>query len=350
MLSLNAKTINGETTITVKTLDIEQLKNIEIVEIKVSPNQAKERIDKYLFAQIKRVSRNKIQNLVKNGNVLVNGKEIRTNYKVLPNDIIIVNIPRPVKQEILPENIKIDFVYEDEYLAVVNKQAGLVVHPTYSRSNGTLVNALMFHFKDQLSSVNGRERPGIVHRLDKDTTGLMVVAKNDLVHQPLAEQFAKKTAKREYIGICIGKFKEKTGRIETLLTRWQRDRKVIVVSEFEGKKAATNYEVIEEFNRFSLVKFILETGRTHQIRAHMKYINRPLFGDPFYGGTNLKMIDLPRNQIKRLNRMLEILPRQALHARKLEFYHPILKKRIAFTADIPDDISKIIELIREYEY
>ncbi|MDA3886662.1 MAG: RluA family pseudouridine synthase [Candidatus Delongbacteria bacterium] len=331
-------------------MDIEELKNIETVEIKVAPNQAKERIDKYLFAQIKRVSRNKIQNLVESGNVLVNDKEIRTNYKVLPNDTIVVNIPRPVKQEILPEDIKIDFVYEDEYLAVINKQTNFVVHPTYSRSGGTLVNALMFHFKDQLSSVNGKERPGIVHRLDKDTTGLMVVAKNDLVHQPLASQFAEKTARREYIGICIGRFKEKKGRIETLLTRWQRDRKVMVVSEFEGKRAATNYEVIEEFNKFSLVKFILETGRTHQIRAHMKHINRPLFGDPFYGGVNVKTIDLPRNQIKRLNHMLEILPRQALHARKLEFYHPILKKRMSFEADIPDDISAIIELIRKYEY
>ena len=331
-------------------MDIEHLKNIETVEIKVAPNQAKERIDKYLFAQIKRVSRNKIQNLVESGNVLVNGKEIRTNYKVLPNDEIIVKIPRPVKQEILPEDIDIDFVYEDEYLAVINKQAGLVVHPTYSRSGGTLVNALMFHFKDQLSSVNGKERPGIVHRLDKDTTGLMVVAKNDLVHQPLADQFAKKTAKREYFGICIGKFKERTGRIETLLTRWQRDRKVMVVSEFEGKRAATNYEVIEEFHKFSLMKFTLETGRTHQIRAHMKHLNRPLFGDPFYGGINVRQVDLPRNQIKRLNHMLEILPRQALHARKLEFYHPALKKQMSFEADIPDDINKIIELIRKYEY
>lgn len=331
-------------------MDIEELKNTETVEIKVAPNQAKERIDKYLFAQIKRVSRNKIQNLVESGNVVVNKKEIRTNYKVLPNDSIVVKIPRPVKQEILPEDIKIDFVYEDEYLAVINKQTNLVVHPTYSRSGGTLVNALMFHFKDQLSSVNGKERPGIVHRLDKDTTGLMVVAKNDLVHQPLATQFAEKTARREYIGICIGKFKEKKGRIETLLTRWQRDRKVMVVSEFEGKRAATNYEVIEEFHKFTLVKFILETGRTHQIRAHMKHINRPLFGDPFYGGINVKTIDLPRNQVRRLNHMLEILPRQALHARKLEFYHPILERRLSFEAEIPEDISEIIKLIRKYEY
>ena len=331
-------------------MDIEQLKNIETLEIKVAPNQTKERIDKYLFAQIKRISRNKIQNLVENGNVLVNEKEIRTNYRVLPNDNIIVKIPRPVKTEILPENINIDFVYEDDYLAVINKQAGLVVHPTYSRSDGTLVNALMFHFKDQLSSINGKERPGIVHRLDKDTTGLMVVAKNDLVHQPLASQFADKTARREYFGICIGKLKEKTGRIETLLTRWQRDRKVMIVSDFEGKRAITNYEVLEEFHKFTLVKFILETGRTHQIRAHMKHLNRPLFGDPFYGGTNLKMIDLPRNQIRRLNHMLDILPRQALHAKKLEFYHPILKKRMSFEIDIPDDISEIIKLIKKYEY
>ena len=323
---------------------------LETIEITTSPNQGKERIDKFLFAAVKKISRNKIQNLIERKFVTVDGKNIKTNYKVVADQKIIIQIPRAKKVDIIAENIPVDFVYQDEYLAVINKQAGLVVHPTYSYTGGTLVNALMHHFGDELSSVNGNLRPGIVHRLDKNTTGLMVVAKDDSVHQPLADQFADKSAQREYIGICIGKFKEPKGRIETNLKRWQRDRKIIVPCEFEGKRAVTNYEVIEEFNKFSLVKFRLETGRTHQIRVHMKHLRRPLFGDPTYGGVNLDMINLPRNQINRLRKMLEVLPRQALHARRLEFFHPILKKRVSFEAEMPNDMKKILEMIREYNY
>lgn len=323
---------------------------IETIELHVPNGKQKERIDSYLTHFVRNASRNKIQILIKKGLIEVNGEKVKANFKVESDDDIIVHIPRPEPIDIVAENIPIDFIYQDKDLAVINKQAGLIVHPTYSIVSGTLVNALMYHFGDELSSMNGSLRPGIVHRLDKDTTGLMVVAKSDIVHQPLASQFADKTAGREYIGICIGKFKEKSGRIETLLTRWKRDRRIIVTSEFEGKRAVTNYEVLEEFNRFSLVKFKLETGRTHQIRAHMKHLKRPLFGDPMYGGRNIASIDLPRNQAKRLNNMLEILQRQALHGKHLEFYHPVLKKRMRFTAEIPDDIKTVLDMIREYEY
>jgi len=322
---------------------------LETIEITTSPNQGKERIDKFLFAAIKRISRNKIQNLIEKGYVTVDGNKIRTNYKVVADQSIKVNIPRPKKIDVVAENIPIEFAYQDKYLAVVNKQAGLVVHPTYSYTGGTLVNALMHHFGDELSAVNGDMRPGIVHRLDKNTTGLMVVAKDDTVHQPLADQFADKSAGREYYGICIGKFKEKKGRVETNLKRWQRDRKIIVPCEFEGKRAVTNYEVVE-FGYVTLVECRLETGRTHQIRVHMKHLRRPLFGDPTYGGVNLDMINLPRNQINRLRRMLEVLPRQALHARRLEFFHPILKERVSFEAEMPDDMKQILDMIREYNY
>jgi len=331
-------------------MDIEKFDGLEEIEMIVPAIKTKQRIDRYIFSFLKNISRNKIQLLIDNGYITVNSQITKSNYTVASGDRILINLPRAEKNEILPEEIKIDFVYQDEYLAVINKQAGLVVHPTYSTLNGTLVNALMFHFGDELSSVNGELRPGIVHRLDKDTTGLMVVAKNDLVHRPLSEQFADKSASREYIGICIGKLKPDKGKIETLLQRWQKDRRVIVVSKFEGKKAVTNYETIEEFRKFSVVRFNLETGRTHQIRAHMKHLGNPLFGDKTYGGDNLKLINLPKNQTVRLNDMLKQLNRQALHAMKLEFFHPVLKKRMSFECPVPDDMLKIIEMIRQYEY
>ncbi len=330
--------------------DISNFKNIENIKIVVSGNKKRERIDKFIFTSLKQISRNKIQKLIEAGFVLVNGKEVKTNHKVNPDEIINIKIPRSEPISIEAENIDIDFTYQDEYLAIINKQAGLVVHPTYSTKSGTLVNALMYHFKNQLSSVNGSERPGIVHRLDKDTTGLMVVAKNDLVHKPLADQFADKSARRVYYGICMGKLKEEKGRVETLLTRSPRDRRIIINSKYEGKRAVTNYELVEEFNNFSLVKFILETGRTHQIRVHMKYLGKPLFGDKTYGGTQLELLNLPKNQTRRLNNMLEVLPRQALHAKFLEIYHPVQKKRINFEIELPEDMKKILELIREYEY
>lgn len=331
-------------------IEISEFKNIQEIEMTVPGGKIRERIDKFIAAAVKNISRNKIAALLEHGWITVNGEVEKANYKVNPFDLIKINIPRKSERvEILAENIPLDFVYQDEYLAVINKQAGLTVHPANSVTSGTLVNALMYHFKGELSSVNGDTRPGIIHRLDKDTTGLMVVAKSDLVHKPLSEQFAQKTARREYIGICIGKFKEKSGRIDTLITRWARDRRVMVVSQFEGKQAVTNYEVLEEFNKFSLVKFNLETGRTHQIRVHMKHLGHPLFGDKVYDGDNLKRIGLPLNQQRRLAQLLEILPRQALHARKLEFFHPVKKERVEFNAPIPDDILKVLELIREWD-
>jgi len=331
-------------------LEISEFKNIQEIEMTVPGNKIRERIDKFLAAAIRNISRNKIATLLDKGWITVNGKVEKANYKVNPGDVVKVNIPRAERIEILPENIPLDFVYQDEYLAVVNKQAGLTVHPTYSSVSGTLVNALMYHFKNDLSAVNGELRPGIVHRLDKDTTGLMVVAKSDLVHRPLADQFAEKSAHREYIGICIGKFKEKSGRVDTLIGRWQRDRRVMVVTQFEGKQAITNYEVLEEFNKFSLVKFMLETGRTHQIRVHMKHLGHPLLGDKVYDGDNLKRVGLPVNQQKRLAHLLDILPRQALHARRLEFFHPALKQRLSFEAPVPEDMLKVIQLIKEWEF
>ncbi|MFO7811316.1 MAG: RluA family pseudouridine synthase [Candidatus Delongbacteria bacterium] len=331
-------------------MELEELSETEHIIMSVPEIRTNQRVDKYIFSFIKNVSRNKIQTLIEKGLVKVNGKTVRSNHKVSKNDLIEIKVPSYGKRDILPENIAIEFIYQDEHLAVINKQAGLVVHPTHSTLDGTLVNALMFHFGNDLSSINGEFRPGIVHRLDKDTTGLMVVAKNDLVHKPLAEQFADKSASREYIGICIGKPKPTEGRIETFLKRWQKDRRIIVVSKYDGKRAVTNYCTIEEFNKFSLVRFKLETGRTHQIRAHMKHAGTPLFGDRKYGGVNLKMINLPKKQINRLQNMLEILPRQALHAQKLEFFHPVLKKRMSFECSMPDDIAEIIKLIRVYEY
>lgn len=332
-------------------IDLDDFENLETIELEVPDLRAKLRIDKYIFDNTKLISRNRIQKLIEKSMVTVNDKTVKTNYKVNPFDKITISIPKPKKVEIVAQNIPIDFVYEDEYLAVINKQAGLVVHPTYAKLDGTLVNALLYHFRDSLSGINGEFRPGIVHRLDKDTTGLMVVAKSDLVHKPLADQFADKSATRRYFGVCMGKLKEPKGRIETLLTRWFRDRKLMAVSEYEGKRAVTNYEVVEEFERFSLVQFQLETGRTHQIRVHMKHLGHPLFGDPVYGGLNLKMLNFPLNQQKRLKQLLSILNnRQALHAARLEFYHPVKKERVCFEAPMPEDMERVLNLIREYEF
>ncbi len=331
-------------------MDIGKFEGIEEIEMTVPLVKTKQRVDKYIFSFLKNVSRNKIQLLIDNGYITVNSLVVKSNYIVSSGDRIIINLPRAEKKDILPENIDLDFVYQDEYLAVINKQANLVVHPTYSAVDGTLVNALMFHFGNELSSINGDLRPGIIHRLDKDTTGLIVVAKNDLVHSPLSEQFAEKSATREYTGICIGKLKPCSGKVETFLKRWQKDRRIVVVSKLDGKRAVTNYETLEEYNKFSLVKFVLETGRTHQIRVHMKHLGHPLFGDSTYGGDNLKLINLPKNQINRIREMMEILPRQALHARKLEFFHPVFKKRMKFECDLPDDMKRIISLIKEYGY
>ncbi len=296
----------------------------------IPEGKKKERIDTFLTNSIENATRTKVQKLIEAELVKVNGKVVKANYKIKPHDIIEAIQPiTPRPEDVEPENIPLDIVYEDEFLLVVNKPAGMVAHPAYANYTGTLVNALLHHTQN-LSDINEPGRPGIVHRLDKDTSGLLVVAKDDWVHAKLAEQFSKHTAEREYNAICWGSFEKNEGTIETYITRSKRDRKKFTVSEAEGKQAITMYKVIEEFEFTSLIKLNLKTGRTHQIRVHLSSIGKPIFGDATYGGRQIRF-GSELLQIKNsVNKLLEIMPRQALHAKTLGFIHPNIKEMMRF--------------------
>jgi 23S rRNA pseudouridine1911/1915/1917 synthase len=319
----------------------------KIHHLKVPESKKPERIDVYLTNHIENVTRTKIQEAIKAGLVTVNNKPTKANYIVKPFDEITVIQPiSPRPEEIEPENIPLDIVYEDEYLIVVNKPAGMVAHPAYANYSGTLVNALLHHTK-KLSKLNDNFRVGIVHRIDKDTSGLLLVAKDEFTHSKLAEQFAKHTIVREYQAVCWGKFQEHKGIISAKITRSKSDRKKFTVSDSEGKEAITFYEVIEEFEFTSLLKLQLKTGRTHQIRVHLSSIGKPVFGDRSYGGDKLVYgSELP--QIKaRVNNLLKIMTRQALHAKTLGFIHPATKKFMKFDSELPSDIKELIKNLKK---
>ena len=306
----------------------------------------KERIDTFLTNSIENATRSKVQKLIDAGLVTVNGKVVKANYQVKPLDVIEAVHPiSPRPEDVEPENIPLNIIFEDEYLIVVNKPAGMVAHPAYANYTGTLVNALLHHTKS-LSNVNEAGRPGIVHRLDKDTSGLLVVAKDDFTHAKLAEQFSKHSAEREYHAICWGKFDKNEGTIETYITRSKRDRKVFTVSDSEGKKAITHYKVAEEFEFATYVKLNLETGRTHQIRVHLSSIGNPVFGDPAYGGRVVRYgSSLPKIK-SRIQNLLELMPRQALHAKTLGFIHPHKKEFMKFDSDLPGDMKRLISKLK----
>jgi 23S rRNA pseudouridine1911/1915/1917 synthase len=311
--------------------------------ITITEGKEKERIDTFLQASLENSTRSKVQKLIKAGFVLVNGKETKANYKVVPGDIIDVTIPISPRPEINePEDIPLDIVYEDDYLIVVNKPAGMVVHPAFGNYTGTLVNAILHHTK-KLSNVNEPGRPGIVHRIDKETSGLLLIAKDDWTHAQLAKQFAKHTTEREYWAICWGLFKEPKGEITSNITRSKKDRKVFTASETEGKTAHTNYEVLQEFEFASLLKLNLKTGRTHQIRVHLSSINHPIFGDPTYGGRKIVYGSALPKMKNRVDNLLKIMTRQALHAKTLGFIHPHTKEKVLFDSELPEDFRELIE-------
>jgi 23S rRNA pseudouridine1911/1915/1917 synthase len=310
------------------------------------------RLDKYITRFIENASRTKVQKCINLGNVLVNGNFVKSNYLLRPFDEIEIELPVPEKQDILPEDIPLNIIFEDEYLLIVNKPAGMVTHPAYKNYTGTLVNAVMYYStqkNESLSSLNGFERAGIVHRLDKDTSGLLVIAKDENTHRLLSQQFFKHTIEREYNAIIWGTMKEKSGTIECRLGRDKRDRKKVAVITDEdsfGKLAITDYRVIEEFEFLSLIKLILKTGRTHQIRVHLSSIGHPVFGDETYGGRTPHSVNLTSNIKSRINNLLDEMPRQALHARVLGFIHPITKEKMRFESELPEDMRNIIEKIR----
>lgn len=275
------------------------------------------RIDKYLCSEIEEMSRNSIQILIKNSQVLVNGEVVKANYILKTGDNISITIPDPVSDDILPQDIPLDIYYEDSDVIVVNKPSGMVVHPAVGNTKDTLVNALMYHCKD-LSAINGVIRAGIVHRIDKDTSGLLVACKNDFAHQSLSEQFFNKTVKRKYYAICYGEINHNLGKIDAPIGRDLTNRQMMAVVD-NGKRAVTHFKVLERFNGFTLLELILETGRTHQIRVHMKYIGHPLLGDPIYG---------PKNVVGDHG--------QFLHAKTLGFIHPRTKEFLEFESPLPD--------------
>lgn len=315
----------------------------------VSSGQSFVRIDKYLMGLIQNSTRNKIQKAADNGSILVNDISVKSSYKVKPNDVIRVVFDKPkYEYKIIPENIPLDIVYEDEALLVINKPAGFVVHPGHGNYSGTLVNALAYHF-DNLP-MNSSERPGLVHRIDKDTTGLLVVAKTEEAMFYLAKQFEEKTSEREYIALVWGNIEEDSGTITGYIGRHLKDRMQMALFEDEdsGKWSVTHYKVLERFNYVTLVSCKLETGRTHQIRASMKYIGHTLFNDERYGG-NLILKGTTFTKYKQfVENCFKILPRQALHAKTLGFEHPVTKQFMRFDTELPEDMQMCIEKWRNY--
>jgi len=325
-----------------------KLKILKEIEIIVPNVEKRERIDKFLTNQIENSSRSKIEKLIESGLVLVNGQTVKPSHRISPGEKIVVKIPKEPRPELTAELIPLDIVYEDDYLLVVNKPAGMVTHPGHGNYTGTLVNALLYHCS-KLSKVNvsgGEVRPGIVHRLDKDTSGLLVVAKDDETHRHLAKQFFHKTVDREYWAIVWGHFNSTRGVIETELGRSKSDRTKFTVVK-GGKLAITEYEVLEKFDFLSLVKLKLKTGRTHQIRVHLAYIGHPVFGDPTYGGRRIAWGGIDRKKKLFVDELLKIMQRQALHAKTLGFIHPERNEFMKFDSELPEDMKKLLEVLKK---
>lgn len=291
-----------------------------------------ERIDKFLSCRLEEVSRSYIQKLIKEGHVSVNGKPVKANYKLGAGDEISVEIPEAKEPDILPEDIPLDILYEDQDILVVNKPKGMVVHPAAGHYSGTLVNALMYHCKDSLSGINGVMRPGIVHRIDMDTTGSLLVCKNDEAHRILAEQLKEHTIRREYHAIVYGNIKEDTGTVDAPIGRHPTDRKKMSINYKNGKQAVTHYEVLERFGNFTYIRCRLETGRTHQIRVHMASLHHPLLGDEVYGPSSRPPFPGLKGQV--------------LHAKILGIYHPATGEYMEFDAPLPQYFVDLLQKLR----
>lgn len=329
----------------------EQSELFEHFRFVVDKGQSLLRIDKFLTSRIENASRTKVQNAAEAGNILVNGKPVKSNYKVKPGEVVTVVLPHPPREiELIPQNIPINIVYEDDDLLLVNKDPGMVVHPGYGNYTGTLVNALAYHLKDNPLFSSGEMRPGLVHRIDKDTSGILVIAKNEPALNKLAAQFFNRTTDRRYIALVWGALKEDEGTITGNIGRNPRDRKQMYVFEdgSEGKHAVTHYKVIERLGYVTLVECKLETGRTHQIRVHFKHIGHPLFNDELYGGNEILKGTTFTKYKQFVQNCFKILPRQALHAKSLAFEHPVTKKWMAFDSDLPDDMKQAIDKWRNY--
>tara|TARA_B110000459_G_scaffold104328_1_gene115856 strand:+ start:3528 stop:4550 length:1023 start_codon:yes stop_codon:yes gene_type:complete len=333
-------------------IDSDQEDLFEHYKFQSDPGQELIRIDKFLGERLANTSRNKIQNAAKNGNILVNGEKVKQNYKVKPGDVVSMVLPYPVREfELIAQDIPIDIVFEDDSFVIVNKNAGLVVHPGHGNYDGTLVNALLYHF-DQLPELPSdyAGRPGLVHRIDKNTSGLLVVAKTENALTVLAKQFYDKTTSRKYLALVWGDITEDEGTITGHIARSKKNRKVMSVypDGEEGKHAVTHFKVLERFGFVTLVECRLETGRTHQIRIHFKWIGHPLFNDAEYGGDRvLKGLKTSKYQ-KFIENNFALFKGQALHARSLGFKHPISKQDVQFDSSLPDYFEMALKRFRDY--
>lgn len=334
----------------IEVLEPEEQDLYEHLKIVVDKGQSLLRLDKFLIIRTENTSRNRIQNAIDAGNVLVNDKVVKASYKVKPFDVISVVLPHPPRDtEVYPENIPLDIIYEDDDVIIVNKPAGMVVHPGFNNYSGTLVNALVYHVQ-QLPQMPGNDgRPGLVHRIDKDTSGLLLVSKNEWAITFLAKQFFDHTINRKYQALVWGDLAE-DGTISGYIGRSTKDRKIMTVydDETKGKWSVTHYKVLERLNYVTLIECELETGRTHQIRAHMKYIGHPLLNDSTYGGDRILKGTVFSKYRQFVENCFNLIPRQALHAQSLGFTHPTTRKFIHFESPLPLDFSSVLEKWRNY--
>lgn len=344
-------------------------KILNVRELEVEPGQSSERIDRWLTVKIAGATRNKVQEAIDVGAVTVNGGKTKSNYKVRPGDLIRLELMKPPPIELIPEDLDLDIIYEDDDVLVVNKPAGMVTHPGFGNRTGTLINGVLHHVGSSLLEVNeltededdededetpnelaglpfnyDAVRPGVVHRLDKETSGVMVVARTVRAKTKLGAQFAERTIKREYRAVAWGRFDRDEGEIEGNIARDKRDRKKFTVSDSEGKYALTRYSVIEHYEFATLLALRLATGRTHQIRVHAQYIGRPLLGDPTYGGGSPGIAG--HIHLHDARHLLTLINRQALHARTLGFVHPSTNEYMEFEAPMPEDMAAVIEALR----
>jgi len=316
----------------------------DLLEMIVPENQGKMRLDLFLCVHLPSVTRAKIKNLIDEDKVRVNTKPTKAGHLVRPGEVVSILFPQVRPTTLEPEDIPLNIVFEDEYLLIVNKQPGMVVHPAYGNMKGTLVNALLAHC-NTLSDVSGSTRPGLVHRLDKDTSGLLAIAKDDVTHVGLSRQLSAHKIDREYRAIVWWHLKEKQGRIEASLARSPKDRTRMMIDP-DGKPAVTHYQVLEEMALTSYLKLNLETGRTHQIRVHMASLGHPVLSDQIYGGRGKQLAGMNSERTKLITRILKEFPRQMLHAKSLAFIHPITKQLLHFDSEIPQDMQQCLEILR----
>ncbi len=309
------------------------------------------RIDKFLMNRMESTSRNRIQNACEAECILVNGKAVKSSYKVKPLDQIQIVLPEPVRvTELIPQDLPIEIFYEDDDIVVINKAAGMVVHPAYGNYSGTLMNALVYHFDKLPHRDNNMQRPGLVHRIDKNTSGLLVIAKTELAMTHLAKEFFERTIDRKYLAIVWGDFKEDEGTVTGHVGRNLKDRKIMDVfpDGSYGKHAVTHYKVVERFNYVTLIECKLETGRTHQIRVHMKHISHPIFNDDTYGGDRILKGTTFTKYKQFIENCFKLLPRHALHAQTLGFIHPRTKEKMFFECPLPSDMAEVLDKWRHY--